>query len=106
MWIKSFPAVAIEPLPARPGVQLELMSSAMGYNVNCNAARGPQMSSEMTCFASAEVDLGPACTPSSWDGEENNNQSLSNVGAKSPATSENGVDKDKQKGDDVGSDSH
>ena len=96
------------------------MSSAMRYNVNCNAAPGPQM----TSFASAEVDLGPACTPSSnasWDGEESNNQSLSKAGsttnleealsslsnadAKSPAASENGVDKDKQKGDDAGSDS-
>ena len=88
--------------------------STMRYN--CNA--GPQM----TSYASAEVDLGPACTPSSnasWDGEEGN-QSLSKAGsatnleetltslnnsdaAKSPAASENGLDKEKK--DDAGSDS-
>ena len=93
--------------------------SSMRYNCSVNAP-GPQM----TSFASAEVELGPACTPTSnasWDGEESNNQSLSKAGsttnleetlsslnntdAKSPATSENGVDKaDKQK-DDAGSDS-
>lgn len=89
--------------------------SSMRYN--CNT--GPQI----TSFASAEVDLGPACTPSSnasWDGEETtNNQSLSKAGsttnleetlsslnstdAKSPATSENGIDKEKK--EDAGSDS-
>ena len=38
----------------------------------------------MTSFTSAEVDLGPACTPSSngsWDREESNNQSLSKAGS-------------------------
>ena len=75
----------------------------------------------MTSFTSAEVDLGPACTPSSnasWDREESNSQSLSKAGsttnleetlnntnAKLPTTSKNGVDKDKHKGDDAGSDS-
>ena len=99
---------------AAPGEPAK-MSASMRYG--CNA--GPQM----TSFASAEVELGPACTPSSnasWDGEENNNQSLSKAGSatnleetltslnntdvKSPATSENGVDKEKGK-DDAGSDS-
>ena len=99
---------------ATPGEPAK-MSASMRYG--CNA--GPQM----TSFASAEVELGPACTPSSnasWDGEENNNQSLSKAGSvtnleetltsinntdgKSPATSENSVDKEKGK-EDAGSDS-
>ena len=82
------------------------MSTSMRYGYNA----GPQM----TSFASAEAELGPACTPSSRDGEENNNQSLNKAGsatnleetltslnntdAKSPATSENGVDKEKDAG--------
>ena len=89
--------------------------------LNNEMQRSTRVIPQVTSFTSAEVDLGPACTPSSnasWDGEESNNQSLSKAGsttnlektlnntdAKSPTASENSVDKDKHKGDDAGSDS-